>query len=84
MVGRDLIIYILQNHLEDEPVFKDGKFVGFMTTIEAAVKYDVGVASIESLFKLGLLDGVMIGDEIYIRSDTGKKSYEPKGMTDNE
>ena len=84
MVGRDLIIYILQNHLEDEPVFKDGKFVGYMTVVEAAVKYDVGVAAIEALFKLGVLDGVLIGDEIYIRADVTKTNDEPKGMTDNE
>jgi hypothetical protein len=44
MTGRDLIVYILQNNLENEPVFKDGKFIGFMTEGEAAEKFDVGVA----------------------------------------
>ena len=41
MTGRDLIIYILENGLEDEPVFKDGKFIGFITTGEAAVQCNV-------------------------------------------
>ena len=35
MTGRELILYILSNGLENEPVFKDGKFIGFMTEEEA-------------------------------------------------
>ena len=30
MTGRELILYILQNGLENEEVFKDGIFVGFI------------------------------------------------------
>ena len=29
ITGRDLINYILTNHLENEPIFKDGKPIGF-------------------------------------------------------
>lgn len=46
MTGRDLIIYILANGLEDEEVFQDGKFIGFVTAGEAAAKLGVGVATI--------------------------------------
>lgn len=35
MTGRDLILYILMNNLEDEPVFEEGKFIGFVTDVEA-------------------------------------------------
>ena len=46
MTGKDLIIYILQNNLEDEVVLKEGFFVGFMDQNEAAVKFNVGVWTI--------------------------------------
>lgn len=38
MTGRDLILYILENHLEDEQVFEEGNLLGFITIIEAAEK----------------------------------------------
>lgn len=66
MTGRDLIIYILSNGLENEPVFKDDRLLGFMTAIEAAIKFNVGVATIEMWLALGHLDGMKIGNNIYI------------------
>lgn len=66
MTGRDLIIYILANGLEDEPVFKDGKFVGFITASEAAKKLNVGVATIYVWVHQKKLDGVIVGDTLYI------------------
>lgn len=72
MTGRDLILYILQNNLEDEPVFKDGKILGFMNVEEAAVKYEVGVATVKLWFRLGMLPAIVIGEEIYIPADTNK------------
>lgn len=69
MTGRDLIVYILSNHLEDEPVFKDGKFVGLLTAEEAAAKLNVGVSTIRAWYMLGRLKGIVIGDSIYIPGD---------------
>ena len=66
MTGRDLIIYILQNGLEDEPIFKDGKFIGFMTPSEAAVKFDVSEATIFAWINLEMLEGEAITDRVYI------------------
>lgn len=66
MTGRDLIIYILNNNLEDKPVFKDGKLLGFMTSTEAAMKFDVGLVTIKVWVERKLLDGIQIGNEIYI------------------
>ena len=66
MTGRDLIVYILSNNLEDEPVFKDGKFIGFLTAGEAAEKLDVGVATIWALMAQQRLSGIQIGDVLYI------------------
>lgn len=66
MTGRDLIIYILQNGLEDKEVFEDGVFIGFMTEEEAAVKFEVGVPTIRAWHSLGFIDGVNIGDTLFI------------------
>lgn len=66
ITGRDLIVYILENHLEDEPVFKDGKFVGCLTDVEAAALFNTGISTIHALVAIGKLPGVKIGDTIYI------------------
>lgn len=66
MTGRELIVYILSNGLENEPIYENGKLLGFMTPEEAAVKFGVGVATIYILVELKMLDGVRIGDELYI------------------
>lgn len=66
MTGRDLILYILSNGLENEEIFKNGKFIGFMTAEEAAVKLNVGVATIYSWVTMGMLEGVMIAGVLYI------------------
>ena len=69
MTGRDLIIYILANNLEDELVFKNGKFIGYITVEEAAVKMNVGVAMIYALINLEMLDCVVVGDTVFIPAD---------------
>ena len=66
MTGRDLIIYILQNGLEDEPVYKDGKVIGFISEVEAAIKFGVTTATIRVWVSMGMLDGVIIGNSVYI------------------
>lgn len=67
MTGRDLIIYIMQNGLEDKPVFEDGAFLGFMTVPQFAAKMRVGPAVVETWIQLGYLyDAIYIGDVTYI------------------
>lgn len=66
MTGRELILYILANGLENEPIFKDGKFIGFMTVEEAAEKMNVGVATIHAWLSQKRIDGVSVGNAIYI------------------
>lgn len=70
MTGRDLIIYILQNNLEDKPVFEDGKLLNFITIEEAALKFGVGTATVELWFKLNMIKGVTVGNNIYILADS--------------
>lgn len=66
MTGRDLIIYILENGLEDEPVFNNGKFIGTMTDEEVAVIFGVGVATIRAMADQGIFNGIRIGETTYI------------------
>jgi hypothetical protein len=70
MTGRELIIYILQNGLEDKDVFENGVFIGFMDEEQAAAKFNVGVPTIKVWHSLGFIKGVAIGDKIFILSDT--------------
>ena len=65
MTGRELILYILENKLEDEIVIKDGIFVWLMDENEAAVKFGVGVANIRAWYVTGMLSGTKIGDHLY-------------------
>lgn len=65
MTGRELMLYILENHLEDEIVIKDGVFVWLMSEEETAVKFNVGVATIRAWYICGMLSGTKIGDHLY-------------------
>ena len=60
MTGRDLIIYILENNLENEIL------INIMTVEEAASKYEVGPATIKLWYKLDTISGIKIRDELYI------------------
>lgn len=66
MTGRELIIYISENHLEDEPIFKDGRFIGAMTMMEAATKMNVGPATIYTWIAQGVLPYLVIEGKVYI------------------
>lgn len=65
MTGRDLIMYILDNRLENEIVIKDGIFIWLMDENETAVKFDVGVATVRAWYVCGMLSGTKIGDHLY-------------------
>lgn len=66
MTARELIMYILENHLEDEPVFKNGTFIGFMSEEDFAKELDFGKATVRALYDLKMISGVKIGDKLYI------------------
>ena len=74
MTGRELIIYILLNGLENE------KIDGIMNENEAAEKINVGVSTIRTSFKLGIINGLQIGENVYIFNTTN--SLEQKGGND--
>ena len=64
MTGKELIIHILQNNLENEDI------LGLMNEEEAAVKFGVGVCTIHVWSKYGLLKGIRIGNAMFFLKDT--------------
>ena len=72
MTGRDLILYILQNNLENEPVFKDGRFIGFFTVGEVAERLHVGVPTVLAWQALGKIECIPVRDMIYIPANSKK------------
>lgn len=66
MTGRDLIIYILKNNLEDKPIFEGERILGLLTVNEFAEKMGVGVATIHAWIELGALKYIKFGDAIFI------------------
>lgn len=77
MSGRELILYIIENKLEDEPLFDNGRFLGFLSAKEYAAKCCVGEETVRTWFDLKLVDGVLIYDELYIPYNAKMKL--PKG-----
>ena len=69
MTGKELILYILQNNLENTVVLEDGFFIGFMTEKEAAAKFCVGTATIRAWYNCKMLKGTKIGDTLYFLKD---------------
>lgn len=67
MTGRELIMYILENHLEDEPVFQNGTFIGYVSDAKFAEMLGVGVATVHTWILLGRVkDAIMIGDAMFV------------------
>lgn len=66
MTGKDLIIYILANNLENEPVYKDGRFIGLLNVYDVANLLKVGPATVRTWVTQGQMDGMVIGGILYI------------------
>ena len=67
MTGRELIMYILENHLEDEPIFQNGTIVGYVSDAKVAQLLGVGVATVRAWIMMGRIkDAIMIGDAMFV------------------
>lgn len=66
MTGRELIMFILVNNLEDTKLSLND-FV--LSTVEAAQKFNVGLATIHTWALEEKINSVVIGDEVYILKD---------------
>lgn len=73
MIGRELIVFIMQNKLEDKVMIE------LMSESEAAAKFDVGVATIRVWYDYGYITGgLTIGDKLYLLKDTPDPRKEVK------
>ena len=73
MTGRELIVFIMQNKLEDETLIE------LMSETEAAAKFDVGVSTIRVWYNYGYITGgLAIGDTLYLLKDTPDPRKEVK------
>ena len=60
-------MYILENHLEDEPVFQNGTFVGYVSDVKFAEMLGVGVATVRTWIMMGRIKhAIMIGDALFV------------------
>lgn len=66
MTGREIIMFILENNLENTVIFEDTDIPCFMTLEEAAMKWGVGPYSVETFYKMGKIRGFDAGGKIYI------------------
>ena len=65
MTGRELIIFIMQNKLEDKVLCE------LMSETEAAAKFNVGVTTIRVWYYYGYITGGLdIGGTLYFLKDT--------------
>jgi hypothetical protein len=73
MTGRELIMYILSNNLEDEPIFKDGVFVGYKSVWDAAVEMDVGYSTMMAMILTDRIEYVNINGQYFVPCNFNKK-----------
>lgn len=64
MTGRDLIVYILQNNLEDTDVDSIMSSI-FIDEEKVAKKFNVGVATVRTWYALGIIRGFEDHNKLY-------------------
>ena len=70
MKGRDLIIYILKNELEDKDIMSE-EFLSFLPTVEAVAQmFDVGTHTVLTWAIVGDLELMTINGKAYINPDS--------------
>lgn len=84
MTGKELIMYILRNDLENEIVLDKGIFLGFINEEEAAAKFEVGIATLKVWYALGWINGYMIGDSIFFPKDIADPREKEREAERNE
>ena len=79
MTGRELIIYILQNKLEDKTLLDEDRYLKLATEEEVAVRFDVSIPTIKAYQELGILNGIKSNNLLYFlkttKGDGNEKFY---------
>lgn len=66
MTGKELILYILQNNLENKEVFSDAISNSiFITADQAAVKWGCGSATVKAMIDMKKVKGFIILGQYY-------------------
>lgn len=68
MTGRDLIVYIIENHIEDVELFSDVTKSFLLPVEKAAVELECGVATVKALLSIGKIKDIKFNDKYYIFS----------------
>lgn len=66
MTGRELIIYILENGLEDKELFSQNLTPLFISVEKAAVRWNCGTATVKAMIEIGKVKGAKIADEYFV------------------
>lgn len=82
ITGKDLIMYILENDLEND-LFFDNKRVGrellgFMSVMEAAIEFGVGTSTVLLWYERGSIKGFKIGETVFILANQKNPMEEGK------
>lgn len=64
MTGREIMLFILMNGLEDV------RMPGWVTVEEFAEKHNVGVATVLTWIKMGRVKVIVIQEKVYINEDS--------------
>lgn len=79
MLGRELIIYILENGLENENVMSKEFLKAFPTIESVAVAFNVGIATVEAWLDNHCLEGIEFDGVTYIFPNSLDKFAEKVG-----
>ena len=66
MTGRDLIIYILENNLENTSIVKDEKPIGLITIDKYAALKNVGTETVKAWILKNHVESYLLKGGIYI------------------
>lgn len=75
MTGREIIMFILENHLEDTVIFDRSKFRGLLTVEEVAVMLNYGAPTVKALYEMKKIPGFEVNGTIYIYDSKELKGY---------
>lgn len=74
MTGRDLIIYILENGLEDKPIHDNNTIImenlGFIPIDKVAVMMNVGFSTVIAWMQKGVIEGYTINNALYVDANS--------------
>ena len=75
ITGKDIVMFILKHDLENVVFnFDIDDFGEFITVEKAAVKLGVSTTSLHDMIKLGIIDYIEIGENVYLHKDINLSS----------